>query len=253
MCDVLYGVALSVGEVVHRVDAPLVTRAVVRGVLDPVKNRVAEHHVRGGHVDLRAENLLSVGILAGLHVPEQLEILLHGTVPVRTLGSRLVHRAASLADLLLCLVIHVGLTALDHLLGPCVKLVEIVGSVKFLVPMEAEPLDVFLDRVDIFSVLLGRVGVVESQVGLAAVLLRETEVDADALRVSEMEVPVRLRRETCFHALNSSRFQVILNYLFKKVESFRLLGRRIFRFFHCVSVLNSQKYENIPLVVSFRR
>ena len=77
MGDVLYGVTLAVGEVVHRVDAPLVARAVMRGVLDPVENRVAEHHVRGGHVDLRAENLLSVSVFSGLHVPEQLEVLLY--------------------------------------------------------------------------------------------------------------------------------------------------------------------------------
>ena len=244
--DVLYGVALAVGEVVHRVDAPLVARAVVRSVLDAVKNRVAEHHVRGSHVDLRAENLLSVSVFSGLHVPEQTEVLLHGAVPVRALGSRLVHGAASLADLLLGLVIDVGLTALDHLLGPGVKLVEIVGSVKFLVPLEAEPLDVLLDRIDIFSVLLGRVGVVKAEVGLSAVLLGEPEVDADALRVSEMEVPVRLRRETCHHALNSSGLQVVLYYLLKKVESFRLLGRWIFRFFHCsVSIKLTNLHKNL--------
>ncbi len=234
--DVLYGVALAVGEVVHRVDAPLVARAVMRGVLDPVENRVAEHHVRGGHVDLRAENFLSIGVLAGLHVPEKQEVLLHCAVPVRALGTRLVHGAASLADLLLCLVIDVGLAALNHLLGPGVKLVEIVGSVKFLLPLKSEPLDVLLDRIDIFSVLLGRIGVIETQVGLAAVFLSEAEVDADALRVSEMEVPVRLRRETRHHAIHSSGLQVIFDYLLKKVESFRLLGRRFFRFFHFFSV-----------------
>ena len=63
---------------------------------------------------------------------------------------------------------------------------------------------------DRFSVLLGRVGVVKAEVGLSAVLLGEPEVDADALRVSELEVTVRLRRETCHHALNSSGLQVVL-------------------------------------------
>ena len=161
MRDVLYGVALTVGVVVHRVDAPLVPCPVVGCVLDSVENRVAEHHVRAGHVDLCAEYLGSVRIHAGLHLPENAEVLLHAPVPVRALRSRLVHRAAACADFLLSLVIDVCQALADHFLGPFVKLVEVVGSIFLLVPLESEPLDILLDRVDIFGILLGRVGVIE--------------------------------------------------------------------------------------------
>ena len=54
--DVLDGVRLAVGVVVHGVDAPLVAGAVVRGVKDAVHDRVAHVEVGRGHVDLGAEH-----------------------------------------------------------------------------------------------------------------------------------------------------------------------------------------------------
>ena len=62
-------------------------------------------------------------------------------------------------------------------------------------PVEAEPAHVALDGVDIFLLLLGRVGVVEAQVAVAAELLRHAEIEADRLGMADMEVAVRLRRE----------------------------------------------------------
>ena len=44
--DVLYGVALTVGEVIHRVDAPFITGIVVSHSCNSVDNRVT-------HVDVR--------------------------------------------------------------------------------------------------------------------------------------------------------------------------------------------------------
>ena len=176
--DVLDGVALAVGVVVHRVDAPLVARAVMVRELDAVQQRVAEHHVRMGHVDLRAEDLLPFRVLAGLHLAEELQVLLRGAVAPGARGAGLVHGAAVQADLLLVLVIDIGEAPLDEVLGPFVQLVEVVGRVEFLVPMEAQPLDVLLDGVHVFGVLLRGVRVVVAEVRLAAVLLCEAEVQA---------------------------------------------------------------------------
>src|SRR3990167_2834469 len=77
------------------------------------------------------------------------------------------------------------------------QLVEVVGGVTLLAgPLEAQPLYVALDRVDVFLVFLGRVGVVEAQVALAAKLLGQAEVQADRLGMADMQVAVGLRRET---------------------------------------------------------
>ena len=53
----LDGVLDGVGEIVHRVDAPLVALAVMLGVLDAVDGRVTHVHVGAGQVDLGTQGL----------------------------------------------------------------------------------------------------------------------------------------------------------------------------------------------------
>ena len=48
---------------------------------------------------------------------------------------------------------------------------------------------------DIFHILLDRIRVVIAQIALAAVLGRRRKVQADRLRVPDMQIAVRLRRE----------------------------------------------------------
>src|SRR5439155_21077225 len=84
----------------------------------------------------------------------------------------------------------------DEQLRLLVELVEVVGRVVgVLDPVEAEPADVFLDRVDVLLLFLQRVGIVEAQVAAAAGLLRDAEVEADRLRVPDVQVAVGLGRE----------------------------------------------------------
>jgi len=49
-------------------------------------------------------------------------------------------------------------------------------------------MDVALDRVDVFLLLLGRVGVVEAQMAAAAVFLRQAEIEADRFGVADMQI-----------------------------------------------------------------
>ena len=97
--DALEGVALAVGPVVHRVDAPLVAGAGVRLVADAVHDGVAQEDVGGGHVDLGPQGLRAVGELAGLHPGEEVEVLLDGAVAVGGRSAGPGQRAAVLADL----------------------------------------------------------------------------------------------------------------------------------------------------------
>ena len=74
-----------------------------------------------------------------------------------------------LADLVGRQVVDVRLAGLDQVDGPRVELLEVVGrEVEVLAPVEAEPADVRLDRVDVLLLFLDRVGVVEAQVAAAA-------------------------------------------------------------------------------------
>src|SRR5581483_4624506 len=59
-----------------------------------------------------------------------------------------------------------------------------------------QPRDIFLDRVDVLDVFLRRVGVVEAQVAGAAALAGDAEVQTDRFGVADMQIAVRLGRET---------------------------------------------------------
>ena len=79
------------------------------------------------------------------------------------------------------------------MLGPAIEPLEVIGGVvQVHPPVEAEPAQIALDRVDIFLVLAGRVGVVEAQVAAPAELLGHAEVQADRLGMTDMEIAVGL-------------------------------------------------------------
>ena len=100
------------------------------------------------------------------------------------------------AHLLLREVVDVGLAGADEMLGPFIKLLEMIGGeVEMVAPIEAEPANVLLDALDELVLLLGRVGVVEAQVATAAELLGDAEVEAHRLGVTDMEVAVGLGGE----------------------------------------------------------
>ncbi len=224
--DMLDGVALAVGVVVHGIDAPFVACTVMMCVFDAIEDRVAEHHVGMCHVYLGAEHLLAVGVLAVTHFTEDTQVLFGGAVPPGALLAGSFHCAAPCADFLLCLVVNVCKAALYQLFGPFVELVEVVGCVKLLLPLEAEPLDVFFDGVDIFGIFFGGVGIVVAEIGLAAIFLCESEVYAEAFGVPQMQIAVRLRREAGKYAVYLAGLQVILDDFLEEIEfSF---------FFHCL-------------------
>ena len=216
--DVLYGVALAVGEVVHGVDAPLVTGTVMMRKLDAVKERVTEHHVGMGHVYLCAEHLFAFGILAGLHFTEQPQVLFHGTVSPGAGGAGLVHGTAVFPDLVLSLVVNIRKAALDKFFGPLIKLVKVIRRIKLLIPLETKPFDVFLDGIHVLGVFLCGVGVVVAEIGFAAVLLGQAEVEANALCMTKVKVPVGLRGETGDDGIYLSLCEVLLYYLFDEIK-----------------------------------
>ena len=62
-------------------------------------------------------------------------------------------------------------------------------------PIEAEPAHVALDGVDIFLGFLGRIGVVVTQIAMAAELAGDAEIEANRLGVADMQIAIRLRRK----------------------------------------------------------
>src|SRR5690606_20096320 len=69
------------------------------------------------------------------------------------------------------------------------------GEVKMLAPVEAQPAHVPLDRFDELLLLLQGIGVVEAQIAAAAEFLGDSEVQADRLGVSDVQIAVRFGRK----------------------------------------------------------
>ena len=194
--DALERVLDRMGKVVHRIHAPGIAGAVMMESVDAVDDRVAHVEVAGSEVDPGAQRHAAVGELAGSHAAEEVEALLLRSVAEGALRRGL-GVAAEFAHLLGRQLADIGETFFDQLLGEQVHLLKILGSVKETVaPVEAQPLDILLDRVDVLDVLLGRVGVVHAQVAHAVVFFGGAKVDADRLGVTDMQIAVRLGRKT---------------------------------------------------------
>ena len=104
------------------------------------------------------------------------------------------------AHVVCALLVDIGVARGDEVFRRAVHEVEVVaGLVRFVVarlaPVKTQPFDRVDDGVDVFHLLFFRVGVVKPQVARAAIITRQTEVEADALGVADVQVAVWLGRE----------------------------------------------------------
>ena len=218
--NVLDRVRLAVGEVVGRIDAPGVAGARMLGVQDAVDHRVAHVDVAGGHVDLGAQYPGTILELAGAHPPEQIQAFVGRPLAMGAVPSGFGQGAAVFADLVGRQVVDIGLARADQVLGPVVKLREIIGGeVEVLAPLEAEPTHIALDRLDELHLLLGRIGVVETQMAAPAELGRDAEVQADRLGMADVQVAVGLGRKAGDHTLDTARLEVAMDHLANEIAA----------------------------------
>ncbi len=117
----------AVRVVVHRIDAPRITRAVVMREADPVDDRVAHIDVRRRHVDLRAQHMFALGEFAGAHPPEQIEVLGRDPAAVRRGAARFGQRTAVHAHFFSGLAVDIGLAALDQDFGEMVERLVVIA------------------------------------------------------------------------------------------------------------------------------
>jgi hypothetical protein len=194
--DALQRVLDRVRVGVHGIDAPPVARAVVRGLADAVDRRIAQVDVGRGHVDLRAQDVLAFRVPAVAHEAEELQALVRAALAVWAVFPGLGQGAAQRAHLLRRQAVHVGMAELDQVFRGHVHEIEVVrGVVEIRPPVEPQPLDGGHDRVDVLLLFLLGIGVVEAEMAGPAVIERKTEVETDRLRVSDVQVTVRLGRK----------------------------------------------------------
>jgi len=82
---------------------------------------------------------------------------------------------------------------------------------QMLAPIEAEPTHIGLNRVDIFLLFLGRVGIVEAQVAATAEFLGHTEIEADRFRMANMEIAIGFGGKSRNHTFDASRIKIAAN------------------------------------------
>ena len=80
----------------------------------------------------------------------------------------------------------------DQLFGELIQTLEVVRSIVDIAPVEAEPLDILTDSIDVLDVFLRGVCIVEAEVTHPTVVLCDTEVHADGLGVPDVEIAVGL-------------------------------------------------------------
>src|ERR1700689_2389375 len=111
----------------------------MRGVKDAIHDGIAQVEVWRGHVDFGAEDARTIGELAGLYAREEIEIFFDAAVAIRRVFAGLSEGAAVPADFVSGEIANIRFAGLDKLDRPIVDLVEVVGSVAELFPVEAEP------------------------------------------------------------------------------------------------------------------
>ena len=82
--DVLERIFNGVRKGIHRVNAPGVTRVVMRGMAYAINRWVAHIDIGAGHVDFGAQNGRTIGQFTLAHVFEPLKVFADGPIPVRT-------------------------------------------------------------------------------------------------------------------------------------------------------------------------
>ena len=108
MRDVLDGIALTMGVIVHWIYAPLVARTVMVGMENAVHNGVTEHHIGMTHADLGAQDLASILEFTGTHTAEEIKVFFNGTVAIGAIGTGGCDGAAPSAYLVESLVVDVS-------------------------------------------------------------------------------------------------------------------------------------------------
>ena len=77
------------------------------------------------------------------------------------------------------------------------QLIEIVrGEAHFTGPFKAKPFNILLDRIDVLLLFFGGIGIVKTQMAIAAKLAGQTKVQANRLCMTNVQIAVGLRRKT---------------------------------------------------------
>ena len=196
---------------------------------------IAEEHVRMRHVDLSTKHQCAWLALTAIHEFKQLQVFLHRAIAEWAVSTRTGGGTLLLGNHLCTLLVHIGTSLLDEPYGKVPKLLEVIAGVVDVSPLESQPLDIVLDALDVFSILLDGVGVVETKVALTIVFLGQPEVDGDSLGVSDVQIAIGLWWETGLHSASVLTLcQVVDHLLFNEANGLPVLTFIQYFLFHFI-------------------
>ena len=213
--NALHCILNGVSKIVHRVNAPLLSCSVVLHVVDPVNDRIAQIKIAGSQVNLRTQCHAAVFKFACFHAGKQIKAFLHWAVTVRA-DCRMRKVTAVVMHLLRRQLTDISQTLLNQLHRKFIHGIKVIRCiVETVIPCETEPLNIFFNSIHILGVFLGRVCVIHTQIAQAAELFRRTEIHADSLRVTDVQIAVWFRWKTGVYTL-TGKLTVFRNILCHK-------------------------------------
>ena len=87
---------------------------------------------------------------------------------------------------------------------------------------------ILLDGLDVLILFLFRIGIVKPQIAATAIAFRDTKIETDRFRMTDMQVAIRLRRKT------GSHLAVIFTFCKVTVDDLSDKIAWRFRFAHCL-------------------
>lgn len=176
MGDAFQRVALPMGKVVHRVDAPIVSSPLVMRPLDAIDDGVPHVHVGVTHVNFGAQHTMPIWVIPRLHFLKQLKVVFNRAVAMRAVGARRRRTALLLSHGGGILVVDVGLSVFDEARGKGIERIEMIAGVEFTpIPCVPQPGNIPPNGIYIFLAFLLRIGVVEPQIDQAVVAFSQSK------------------------------------------------------------------------------
>ena len=212
MRDAFQGITDRMGEIIHRIDAPLVPGAPMLLVEDAVNCRIAHNNIRAAHVDFGTQSFASLGELTVPHAAEEIQAFFRRTVAPGTVASGFGEGSTVFSHLVLAEFIHIRKSAHDPVLSDFIAFVIIVGSIiETTGPVKSKPVNIPLDCFDIFSILFGRICVIKAQIAFSAILFCGKKVHDQRFAVANMHIAIGLGRKTGMHLRIMAFLEIFFN------------------------------------------
>ena len=205
-------------KVIHRINAPLVALTVMMRTNDTVDGRVTHIDVGRCHIDLSTQGLRAIGELAVLHTLEQVKVFFNGAISPRRFLTGLSQSATIFGHLFLSQVADERLAVFDQLNRQLIGLFKVIGTVVNAAGGNCtQPVQILIDRVNVLGVFLGGVSIVIAKIEQTAVLLCGAVIDIDCLGRADVQVAVRLGRETGVNGIVHACSEIFINNLVYKI------------------------------------